>query len=327
MREYVEYYTKHLAKAIEIGSAVSFANTDKSYANVVISGLGGSGIGGTVVAQLVAQEISIPIVVNKDYTVPSFVGENTLFIASSYSGNTEETLYALEAAEKKGAEIACITSGGKLEAIAKEKGYNLIIIPSGMPPRAAFGLSCPQVFFALHKYGLIGADFIESIQHTISSINSEDSEIKQQAKYIAGSIHKTIPVIYTEASFEGVGVRFRQQINENSKMLCWHHVIPEMNHNELVGWAGGDDRFSVIIFRNETDHYRSQKRMEINKDIIKKHTSNIIEIQSKGLSNVERAFYLIHFGDWISVELADLKQIDAVEVDVITGLKDELSKL
>ncbi|MBL4623764.1 MAG: SIS domain-containing protein [Flavobacteriales bacterium] len=153
MKDLVSDFTKHLTKAIEIGGQVQFKNTKKKINTILISGLGGSGIGGTIVGQLVAQEIKIPVIVNKDYSIPEFVDEHTLFIASSYSGNTEETLYALEAAEKKGAEIACVTSGGKMETIAKGKGYNLIIIPGGFPPRAAFGLSCPQIFYVLNQYG------------------------------------------------------------------------------------------------------------------------------------------------------------------------------
>jgi glucose/mannose-6-phosphate isomerase len=327
MRDLVSDFTKHLEKAVEIGAKTQFNNTNKKFSNVLISGLGGSGIGGTIASQLVAQEIKVPVIVNKDYSISEFVDQNTLFIACSYSGNTEETLYALEAAEKKGAEIVCITSGGQIEKIATEKGYNTIIIPGGLPPRAAFGLSFPQLFYVLNQYSLISKEFETGISDAIKLINAEGSEIRQQAKYIAGCLLDTIPVIYTDASFEGVGVRFRQQVNENSKMLCWHNAIPEMNHNELVGWAGGSEALSVIIFRNETDYYRSQKRMEINKEIIKRHTSNIVEVFSKGHSAMERTLYLIHFGDWISVELADLKQIDATEVDVITGLKDELSKI
>ena len=155
MRDLVEDFTKHLTKALEIGRQAKFSSTDKKISNVVISGLGGSGIGGTIVGQLLAQEIKIPIIVNKDYSIPQFVDESTLFIVSSYSGNTEETLYALEAAEKNGAEIACVTSGGEIEKIAKEKGYNCIIIPGGLPPRAAFGLAFPQLLYVLNQYNLI----------------------------------------------------------------------------------------------------------------------------------------------------------------------------
>ena len=110
-------------------------------------------------------------------------------------------------------------------------------------------------------------------------------------------------------------------------MLCWHHVIPEMNHNELVGWVNKNEDLAVVIFRNEDDYYRNQKRIEISKTVFKKYTSTVIEIHSKGNSKLERALYLIHLGDWISYLLAEKNGVDVVEVDVITHLKNELSKI
>jgi glucose/mannose-6-phosphate isomerase len=110
-------------------------------------------------------------------------------------------------------------------------------------------------------------------------------------------------------------------------MLCWHHVIPEMNHNELVGWAGGSDELAVIILRNKADYSRSQARIEINKEIISKHTPNLMEVWSKGDYHLERALYLIHLTDWVSCFLADKKNIDATEVNVITNLKNSLAKI
>ena len=136
-----------------------------------------------------------------------------------------------------------------------------------------------------------------------------------------------IPVIYADANYEGIAVRFRQQINENSKMLCWHHVIPEMNHNELVGWTTKNDDLAVVIFRNDDDYFRTQKRMEVNKTVFEKYTSTIIEIYSKGNSQLEKAMYLLHLGDWVSYLIAEKKGIDVVEVDVITHLKNELAKI
>lgn len=136
-----------------------------------------------------------------------------------------------------------------------------------------------------------------------------------------------MPIIYAAADFEGVAVRFRQQINENSKMLCWHHVVPEMNHNELVGWRTKDNTKVVVLLRNETDYERTQLRMEINKTIIKKYTPNIIEIWSKGKSYLERVFYIVHLTDWASVFLAELNGIDDTEVKVIDFLKGELAKV
>jgi glucose/mannose-6-phosphate isomerase len=136
-----------------------------------------------------------------------------------------------------------------------------------------------------------------------------------------------MPVIYSDASFEGVAVRFRQQINENSKMLCWHHALPEMNHNELVGWTTPNDKLAVVFFRNETDYKRTQARMELTKKIVSGYTPHVFEIWSKGNTPIERTLYLVHLGDWISWYLSELKQIDATEVKVIDFLKGELAKV
>jgi glucose/mannose-6-phosphate isomerase len=124
-----------------------------------------------------------------------------------------------------------------------------------------------------------------------------------------------------------VATRFRQQVNENAKMLCWHHVIPEMNHNELVGWRTENNDLAVILFRNSTDLDRIQARMEINKQTIAAYTDTIVEVWSKGNSNLERALYLIHLGDWVSFFLGEKKGVDIIEVKVIDHLKGELAKL
>ena len=127
--------------------------------------------------------------------------------------------------------------------------------------------------------------------------------------------------------FEGVAVRFRQQINENSKMLCWHHVIPEMNHNELLGWRTNVDNLAVVYFRNKLDYDRNQIRIDINKKVISKFTDNITEIWSKGSSVIENTLYHIHLGDWVSWYLSEMNNVDAIEIDVINYLKGELAKI
>ncbi len=326
MKALIEDFTKHLSESISISENTELKGCDKNISNVLICGLGGSGIGGTVLAQIVSQESKVPILVNKDYKIPAFVNESTLVIACSYSGNTEESLEMLEQADAKNAEIACVTSGGKLQEIAQKKGYNLIIIPGGNPPRAAFGLAFPTLFTLLNHYGIIG-DYSNQFNDAINSINQAESSIINEAKSVTEKLYKKIPVIYSDANYEGVAIRFRQQINENGKMLCWHHVIPEMNHNEIVGWRSKDENLAVVIFRNDDDYYRTQKRIEVNKTVFEKYTSTIIEIYSKGNSQLARALYLIHIGDWISYFLAEKNGVDVVEVDVITNLKNELAKI
>lgn len=327
MKALVEAFPNHLREALAIGRAAQLKKPSTKIDNIVISGLGGSGIGGKIVSQLVGEKVAVPIICTNDYVLPEFVGKNTLVIISSYSGDTEETVAALQEAEAKGAEIACVTSGGKVAARVEEKGYNLILIPGGNPPRSMFGYSSVQLFFVLRAYGFIDNYFEAQVENSIALIEGDIENIRKTSRAIGEKVVDRIPVLYSEAQYEGVAIRWRQQINENSKMLCWHHIFPEMNHNELVGWTGGDNRVAVIILRNEDDHKRSQLRMELCKKLMGEKCDTILEAWSKGTNRIERSYYLIHLGDWISIDMAELRNEDAVAIPAIIFLKNELSKV
>ncbi len=326
MNNLIADFTKHISESLEIVSKTpKFSAVEVS--NICIVGLGGSGIGGTLVSGIVSDTCELPITVSKGYDLPNFVNENTLVILSSYSGNTEETLNALVQAEERSTKICVISSGGSLLQIAKEKNYDYVAIPGGLPPRAAFGYSSVQVFAVLSNYNFISTSYISDLEKTIAFLNTEELEIQALSKLVANKLQGKLPVIYSEDSLEGVAVRFRQQINENAKMLCWHHVIPEMNHNELVGWTTQNDDLKVVVLRSKGENPRNTKRIEINKEIIEKYTNEILEIWAKGASKVEQAYYLVHFGDWVSYYLAELQEVDSIEVDVITHLKSSLAKM
>jgi len=327
MNDYIDDFSNHLREAIEIANNTNLTSCTKEIRNVLICGLGGSGIGGTIVSDIISPKVDIPITATKDYSIPNFVNEHTLVIANSYSGNTEETLYALEKCQAKGAEIAVITSGGKLKAIAEENKYNKIIIPGNQPPRAMFGYAFTELFFMLNHYGIIDDSFKSDFTKAIELLDTEKSDIQEQAMSLAKKMYKQTPVIYVANGFEGVAVRFRQQINENSKMLCWHHVVPEMNHNELLGWRTNVNDLAVVYFRNKSDYDRNQIRMDINKKVIAKFTENITEIWSKGDSLIENSLYHINLGDWVSWYLSEMNNVDAIEIDVIDFLKGELAKV
>lgn len=325
MKTLIQDFSKQLADALSIGKNTSLKPNTKSFKNVLITGMGGSGIGGTIVSQL-ANDVSIPIVGNSSYDLPSWVDENTLVIGSTYSGNTEETISVVEAAIAKGAEVAFVTSGGKADELASQHGLNQIVLVGGNPPRSQFGYSVICQMFLLNHYGVTRFEIEKEINATIALLDSEEENIVSQSKVLAEEIVNTMPIIYCAAGYDGVATRFRQQLNENSKILCWHHVIPEMNHNELVGWAGGNENMSVIILRNEDDSAKNQQRIEINKEIISKHTNRIFEIWSKGDSKIAHTFYHVHFEDWVSVHLGEINKVDIVEVNVIDFLKAELAK-
>lgn len=327
MQRFVSVFTKQLQEAINIGKNTPLNDCNKTINNIVISGLGGSGIGGRIVSELVSDKLKIPLIVNSNYFLPQFADKNTLVIISSYSGDTEETVHVLNEAIKRGCEIACITSGGTVKETAVNKNLNHIIIPGGNPPRSMLTYSLVQQLFFLNHYKLINGLFLTQLTNAIALLNSLDDDIRKEAKSITNQIFEKTIAVYTNARIGGVATRFKQQINENAKELCWDHVIPEMNHNELVGWAGGNNNFAAIFLDNEDDFYRNQVRAKVSKEIIKKYTNTVITINSKGESLIEKALYLIYLTDWISVYLGNKKGVDTIEVDVITGLKNELSKL
>ena len=327
MKKLVLDFPIQLQEAIIIGKNHRFITPDTEFNNVVVTGLGGSGIGGSIVQNYVFDKLKIPFLVNKDYFLPSFVNKKSLVIVCSYSGNTEETLMAMHQAKKAKATIVCITSGGQVAEFANKKRLDCILVPAGMPPRSCIGYSLVQILYVLSHFKLIGTHFETEIKAAIKYMKAEENETQKKALAIAKKISGKLPVIYSAPPFEGVAIRFRQQINENSKLLCWNGVVPEMNHNELVGWRDDAQDKAVIILRTKEDFDRTQTRMEINKKIIKKHTSTIIEIYAEGKSYWEKVFYFIHLTDWISVILADIRELDATEVKVIDFLKKSLSKV
>ncbi len=325
MKNLVENFPNQLKEALQIAAA-SKISAGKNIHNVLITGLGGSGIGGTIVSELAAKHSKIPFSVSKDYFIPNFVNENTLVIVSSYSGNTEETLSAMQLALEKKAQVACVTSGGKVKEIAEKNKLDLIVIPGGNPPRSCLGYSLVQLLHILDAKGILSFNYRKQIEEAISLLTTKKPDIQKEAHAYAEKLKGKIPVIYCLGPTEGVAIRFRQQINENSKMLCWHHVIPEMNHNELVGWTEKNEDLAVCILRTAFDYERNLKRLDINKTVITKFTSTFFEITGQGSTPLVQALYLIHLTDWLSCYIADLKHIDPVEVKIIDFLKSELGK-
>lgn len=328
MDQLIQEFPEQLSEALEIGRNATITKHSHPINTVLVCGLGGSGIGGNFIEVFTRNERKVPFLVSKSYELPGYVNEQTLVIFSSYSGNTEETISAFEQAKDLGAKVVCIASGGKLLESARAKGFDFIAVPSGKPsPRACLGYSIVQQLFILNKLDIISDERIQQLEKSVGFLKANQDEIKSKANHIASFLDNKIPVIYSVDAIEPIAIRLRQQINENAKMLCWHHVIPEMNHNELVGWKSENNNVAVLILRTNEDYYRNQVRIEINKEIISKRTGTLIEIFAKGENIMEHSMYLVHLGDWISWYLSELNDtVDAVEVDVINFLKSELAK-
>lgn len=327
MEKLIDAFPKQLKEALEIGRKATLKAPGGPYTNVVVTGLGGSGIGGRIVAQLMHKEAKCPIEVYNNYYLPGYVDHKSLVIACSYSGNTEETLAAMDQALAKGARVVIITSGGTMLETAKARGLDHIVIPGGNPPRTMLAYSLVQQFFVLHHFGITGDGFEGAVKTAANMLLDDKEAIKKAAMDLTEKLVGKRLVIYSEANTEAVSIRFRQQVNENSKELCWHHAIPEMNHNELVGWAGGDKSLGVVIFRHKEDHERTQMRMEINKSIFEKYTPNVYEVWSKGDTSIARQLYLINLGDWVSLFWAQKKGVDPSEIAVINMLKGKLAEV
>lgn len=328
MFEMIQAFPAQLEEAIQIATQAQIHKHSHSIQNIFISGMGGSGIGGEFVASFLRSQCKVPVIVGKSYEAPTWINLYTLVIISSYSGNTEETISAFQQLKNSGAKIVCISSGGEIIRLAKEMQLDFVQLPSDWSsPRACLGYSLVSQLTVIHKLDLININYQNELLHCIQRLKTEAGDIIDKAKQLASVLQSKMIVIYTTDRNEPVAVRFRQQINENSKMLCWHHVIPEMNHNELVGWRWKQDALAVLFLRNADDHERNQARIELTKEIVSHYSSAVIEVYSKGNSLIERSIYLVHLLDYVSVFLADYNKIDATEVRVIDFLKTELSKI
>lgn len=337
MYNHIFDFPQQLARALNIG--ISW-NIDKNYfldiKNIVVVGMGGSAIGGDLARSFLNSKLEIPFHICRHYKLPEFVDDESLVIASSYSGNTEETLSAIDDALDRKAMIAAISTGGMLADVCKINDIPMATLSAGMQPRAALGYSFVPILVLLEKVGLIPG-MADEVKHTIEKLKDyredyiESSTIKGNlAKTLATKLQGKIVVIYSGPTLtDTVGVRWKGQICENSKALAFANQFAEFNHNELVGWSDlmrqYADNFKVVILRDEGDHPQIKKRMDIVKPLIEDGGTEVIEIKSRGTSEMERMFSLIQIGDFVSYYMAILEKQDPTPVISIEMLKAALT--
>ena len=239
MDKLIAAFPDNIKESLEIASKVTFNAPKNTIQNILICGMGGSGIGGKLVSQWLQDELNIPVQLVQDYTFPSYVNKHTLVIGSSYSGDTEETLFCVEKALAVGATIIGICSGGKLATFCKTNNLDYVLVPGGNPPRTALAFSLGQLINILVQLGFVSSSHLESFKKSADLLHANEAEIKTEAHKLAAFLKDVFVMIYSASNYEAVAIRARQQFNENGKILCCHHTIPEMNHNELVGWGLG----------------------------------------------------------------------------------------
>ncbi len=328
MYDLIKDFPEQLRKAIQIGEKATFKTAFASpVKNILVCGLGGSGIGGNLLSELLRDELKVPVAVNKGYFLPAFADESTLVLLCSYSGNTEETISCARQCVEKGLKAVCITSGGELAAIAEENKFDVITIPGGFPPRSCLGYALLQLFFAVQAFGLISDAFKNIILQVADFLDAEQKAMMESAEALAPKLLQKAIIVYAEDKYESVALRIKQQVNENSKLPCWYSAIPEMNHNELVGWREANNALGVLILRTEDEYERNTARINFSREVIQKVSDNVNEIKAKGNNVFEKHFYLIHFGDWLSYYLAVKEGYDPSEIDVLIRLKNHMSAL
>ncbi|MCW3124448.1 MAG: bifunctional phosphoglucose/phosphomannose isomerase [Bacteroidetes bacterium] len=325
MEKLIESFPQHMLEAVALTEKIHLHKRDTSINNVLICGLGGSGIGGNLVADLTAPQIRVPIVVNKGYELPAFADAHTLLILCSYSGNTEETITCAIEAIARGLKPVCISSGGKLKEIAAEKGFDFISVPGGFPPRTTLGFGSTILFYVLDHFGLIDFSVEEEITSLSEFLTAEQAGIRADSLVLAKKIKDKTVIAYVEDRIQSVALRLKQQINENSKSNCWLNVIPELNHNELVGWKFKNDTLAALFLRTDFENKRNVLRFDFIKATVADNVSTVHEVRAKGATLAEQYFYLVHFGDWLSYYMALEHGVDPVEVHVIDKLKAHLS--
>jgi len=303
--------------------------------NIIITGMGGSAIGGEILQDWLQDKLPIPIQICRNYTLPAYANRNTLVFAISCSGETEETLSAFVDAIRRKCMTITISSGGHLLAFSKKLQIPHVTIPNGRPPRAAI----PYTFFPLpillEKMDIL-SNIEKDIEETIrvlKKVSEENSPRiptkKNMSKTLALELEKTIPAVYGFGQSRAVAHRMKTQFNENSKLLSVYDVFPELNHNEAVGWEVSEDlakKFSVILIRDHDEPPEIKHRIEMTKMLALHKAQKVLEIYAKGKGRLAKMFSVLLLGDLVSVFLAILCGIDPAPVKTIDLIKREMRR-
>jgi glucose/mannose-6-phosphate isomerase len=303
--------------------------------NIIVIGMGGSAIGADLLRTLVAHECQVPIVVHRDYGLPGFVGPRTLVIASSHSGDTEETVAGFESALQRGAQIVSITTGGELARRTRDGGLPLYSYDYPVQPRAAIGYSLIALLGVVQHLGLV-SDKSADLAEAVAVMKQWQSEIKESvatrdnaAKLLATKLYERLPVVYGAEHLSQVARRWKTQLNENAKSWAEFDVLPELNHNTVTGYGLPSDLSSlahVIMLTSDLNHPRVRLRFEITQGLLETHGIALDKIEARGRSPLAQLLSTVHFGDYVSYYLAMLYDVDPWSIGSIQSVKQQLSK-
>ena len=339
MTDLVISFPEQCRDAIDIGQQIDI-NPPNNINSILVTGLGGSAVGGDYLQILFNRFGCIPVAVNRDYDIPSWVNKETLVFANSYSGNTEETLSAYSQAKVKGAHVFCLTSGGQLMSRAKDDGYPVITIPGGQPPRASLGYMFLPMVIMFMKWGWLPMG--NSSQHTFDQLTGlrDDANIDipteiNFAKQLAVNLFGNLPLIYGESYKAVIANRWKCQFNENTKILAYANAYPELTHNEIMGWEQAKlqaDNLAVLTLTDGLESPKMKTRMHVMTEKMNSAAfQQVIEFNVKHSGGSEtgdfldRMLRMTYLADFVSIYLAALYKVDPYIIGSINDLKSALS--
>ncbi|RLI04519.1 bifunctional phosphoglucose/phosphomannose isomerase [Candidatus Bathyarchaeota archaeon] len=337
MAESLEKTPEHYEKALQIAEELELEDLkNRKILKVAFLGMGGSSIGGSIFKDWSYEKISVPVEICRDSIIPKHLDKHTLVFAVSYSGNTKETLDAfLQALERK-CLIVGVSSGGLLGEYCKKHNVLHVQVPTGFQPRLALPYLFTVPCVILEKVGVVEgfkkeiSDAIMVLKELREEIKTSVSSISNETKKLALNLKGKIPIIYGFREYGNVAYRLKTQLNENSKTFCKFDVLPELNHNEIVGWEEIQPSvaklLSVILLRDKEEPEDIRIRFEVLKEILTQKTVDIREIYGRGREKLAKMLSIIYIGDYLSFYLAILNRVDPTPVKTISFLKKELEK-
>ncbi len=307
-------------------------STPPTITKLVVAGMGGSALAADMAKDWL--ELAIPFEVVKGYDLPTYVDASTLVIASSFSGNTEETLSALEQAREKGAQVTVIAKGGKLLDAATQEGLPYVQMQWDYQPRMGMFINLNALVRLLALYGVVGSERSAELADLSQWLGSESKQWEQSvasdqnlAKQLAGLTAGKIPMIYAGNHIRSVAYKWKISFNENSKNVAFWNEVPEFNHNEFIGWASHpvEKPFAVIDLRSSFDHPRITKRFETSDRLLSGLRPAAKTIELQGESRLAQMLWGATLADFVSVYLGILNGVDPMKVELVEKLKTELS--
>ncbi len=327
-------YPEQCKEGMRLGRAVALPRGPKRPDCVVLAGMGGSAAGGELLRVLAGPDLGCGFYVHRDYSLPSFVGPGSLVLVASYSGDTEEALSAYREARRRGAARIAICSGGALARMARRDGAPMCLVPGGQPPRTASGYLFFPMWVVLCRLGLVRSqaraegETLALLERMAGRLGPEAPCGRNAAKQLALGCVGKVPVVYGWNGFVyAVALRWKTQFNENAKVPAFAYPVPEMNHNEIMGWEGPTEltgRFLAIWLRDRREPKRIAERFEYTKEVLQGRLTSI-EQWSEGASAMARAFSLWYLGDWVSIYLALARGTDPTPIAGIVSLKRALA--